>query len=261
VGFIRSIVGNSDSHKIVGEISGVPRSYVFVGSGQDSASNPQLKGLVKAALKPAPAGSPVRLAAAAVATNGPFVNVTVHGSKASTPTSAGIGGLLQHDQATVDVAVRVEAPDWQHVDRIEVFVNQGNDDYQTMPSAGDRSNVKMGEGAVPFLQTDAGLVAAIPSGAWQMAGQVRYYETTITVPVPTDADSWIVVRVTGGSASGTEPAKRTTMYPMLPDLACFALGDDPAGKEPMFGTAASALTNPIFVDRDGVTGWHGPEAP
>ena len=60
VGFIRSIVGNSDSHKITGEISGVPRSYVFVGSGNDSPSNAQLKTLVKAALKPAPSGTPVR---------------------------------------------------------------------------------------------------------------------------------------------------------------------------------------------------------
>ncbi|MBI5482059.1 MAG: CehA/McbA family metallohydrolase [Deltaproteobacteria bacterium] len=262
VGFIRSIVGNSDSHKVVGEISGVPRSYVFVGSGQDSPTNPQLKNLIKAALLPAPTGSPPRLAAAAVATNGPLVNLTVHGFKAGSPTSAGIGGLLQHDQATVDVAVRVEAPDWMHVDRIEVFVNQGANVYTKEQLApGDRANAKVGEGAQPLLQTDAGLVAAIPSGAWQMAGDVRYYETTITVPVPSATDSWIVVRVSGGSTDPSDADKRFTMYPVLPDLACFKAGDDPASTAPMFGTAASAITNPIFVDRDGVTGWRGPEAP
>jgi hypothetical protein len=251
VGFIRSIVGNSDSHKITGEISGVPRSYVFVGSGNDSPSNPQLKNLVKAALKPAPSGTPVRLAAAAVATNGPLVNVTVHGSKGGSATQATIGGLLQHDQATVDVTIRVDAPAWQGVDKLEVFVNQGASIYTADQLApGDRANSGPG-GVEPLLQTDSSLVVNIASGAWQTAGDVRYYQTTITVPVPTTSDSWIVVRATGS----------TPMYPMLPDLACFKAGEDPADLPPFFGTAASALTNPVFVDRDGVTGWRGPDAP
>jgi hypothetical protein len=258
VGFVRSVVGNSDSHKVAAEIAGVPRSYVFVGSGQDSSTNPQVRSLVKAALKPAPSGTPVRLAAAAVATNGPFVNVTVHGSKAGNATSAGIGGLLQHDQATVQVDVRVEAPEWQHVDRIEVFVNQGNADYANLPTPGDRSNPTL---IAPLLQADSSLVADIPAGAWQLAGEVRYYTTSLTVPVPTGTDSWIVVRVTGGSLPTADPNTGPTMYPMLPDFACFVPGDDPADKPPAFGTTASAITNPVFVDRDGLTGWSGPEAP
>jgi hypothetical protein len=249
-GFIRSIVGNSDSHKVTAEISGVPRSYVFVGAGQDSPTNANLKSLVKAALKPAPSGSPVRLAAAAIASNGPFVNVTAHGSKGGNATQAGIGGLMLHDQATVSLDIRVEAPSWMDVDHIDVFVNQGLDVYQSTLIAGNRVNSGPG-GAEPLLQTDSNLVATIPSGGWLTAGDVRYYQTTMTVSVPSTTDSWIVVRVTGSKP----------MYPNLPDFACFAPGDDPADKAPVFGTTASAITNPIFVDRDGTTGWRGPEAP
>jgi hypothetical protein len=249
VGFIRSIIGNSDSHTIAYQVAGMPRTYVYVGSGQDQATNPQLKALVKAALKPAPSGSPVRLAAAAVAGNGPLLKVSAAGAKGGSPTSATLGGLLQHDQAEVTVTIRVEAPEWLDVDRLEVFVNQGRDIYdpQTL-RPGDRNNATL---VAPLLQTDTDLVVTIAPGDWLMDGDVRYFETTLGVPVPSASDSWIVVK-----ASGSRP-----MYPVLPDLACFAAGSDPADADPFFGTVASAIANPIFVDRDGVTGWHGPAAP
>lgn len=249
VGFIRGIVGNSDSHTVAYQVAGMPRSYVYVGSGEDQPSNPQLKGLVRAALKPAPSGSPVRLAAAAVAGNGPLLKVTAAGSKGGSPTSATIGGLLQHDQPDVSLTIRVEAPDWLDVDRLEVFVNHGLDIYDAATlRAGDRNNALLVQ---PLLQTDSSLVVAIAAGDWQHAGDVRYFQTTLSVPVPATTDSWIVVK-----ASGSKP-----MYPVLPDLACFAAGNDPADTDPFFGTVASAIANPIFVDRDGTTGWRGPEAP
>jgi hypothetical protein len=254
-GFVRSIVGNSDSHKLAGEIVGVPRTYVFVGSGQDTPTNASLKNQVKAALKPDPTGTPARLAAAAVASNGPFVNVTVKGSKGGNATQAGIGGLMRHDQATVDVVIHVEAPDWMDVDRIEIFMNQESDIYQTAPDPSQRVNSgPLPGGIAPFVQTDASLVAAIPTGGWQTAGNVRSYDTTMTVPVPSGYDSWIVVRVTGSN----------NMYPNLPDFGCFNVtnGDDPAlVAGPVFGTTASAITNPIFIDRDATAGWRGQEAP
>ncbi|HEY3356900.1 MAG TPA: CehA/McbA family metallohydrolase, partial [Polyangia bacterium] len=256
VGYIRTVVGNSDSHKVVAEQAGLPRSYVLVGAGHDSASDPSLKSLLKAALLPAPTATPPRLAGAVVAGNGPFVTVTVVGQKGGAATSAGIGGIVEDDDGTVDVQVHLEAPDWMMgAGRIELFANDAFPDNYTEAWVKDRPAWRNDTKNVEPVLAPSGRTIEFAATDWTVVSGRRFIDRTLTVtPVgPTERDAWIVVRVTGDKP----------MYPVLPDFSCFRPEDDPAhaGTEPFFGTTAIAVTNPVFVLQNGHTSWKAPAAP
>ena len=90
----------------------LPRTLVEAGAGLDDPADPDPGGGPGVA-RPAAGASPPRLAGTAVATNGPFVTVLVHGvDGGGQPTSAGTGGLLVDADGVVDVAVHVEVPTW-----------------------------------------------------------------------------------------------------------------------------------------------------
>ena len=94
--------GNTDTHGVVGQEPGYPRTYVRVAddTNLDAWNEPRTQDLVAA----------VRERRDVVLTNGPFLRVSAGGQ--------GIGGVVRGK--TVDVAVRVEAAPWVDVSEVEI---------------------------------------------------------------------------------------------------------------------------------------------
>ena len=94
-------VGNSDSHRLVYQWAGYPRTYVRVEDDRPSAATPGeiARGLV---------------AGHAVVSNGIFILVLANGK-------SGPGDLVSGGRVTLQVSVR--APDWVDVRSIEVYAN------------------------------------------------------------------------------------------------------------------------------------------
>jgi hypothetical protein len=94
-------VGNSDSHRLVYQWAGYPRTYVRVQDDRPSAASP---GEIARSL----------IAGHAVVSNGIFLLVLANGK-------AGPGDLVSGGRVTLQVSVR--APDWVDVRSIEVYAN------------------------------------------------------------------------------------------------------------------------------------------
>jgi hypothetical protein len=98
LGRVYTAVGNSDSHMLVVQWTGYPRTYVQVRDGAAPAEIAQ-------ALR----------AGRALVTNGPFLELTVEG--------IGIGGLARTRQGKLAVETRVRAAPWVVVESIDLVVN------------------------------------------------------------------------------------------------------------------------------------------
>jgi len=96
-------VGNSDSHKLVGQWAGYPRTYVRVPEDHPSAVTVEQ---VARALR----------AGQAVVSNGPFVLALAEGR-------AGPGDFVPARHGRVNLRVDVRAPPWMDVKRADVYVN------------------------------------------------------------------------------------------------------------------------------------------
>ncbi len=95
--------GNSDSHRLLYEEAGYPRTWIHPGAGAT---------VVDRAIAGLRAG-------ATIASSGPFVQLTVIG--ATVATEGGTVRVTRHH--TVVARVRVTAPAWVPVDRVEIWVN------------------------------------------------------------------------------------------------------------------------------------------
>ncbi len=58
-----------------------------------------------------------------VMTNGPFLEARLEAVEGEAPRSAGPGDDVRDDDGAVEIAVRVQCPNWFDVDRVQVFVN------------------------------------------------------------------------------------------------------------------------------------------
>jgi hypothetical protein len=95
-------VGNSDSHWLVHEWVGYPRTYVRVQARDVTELGPEN---VARALKQG----------RALVTNGPFLELTAAGS--------GIGDLVQAEGGKLTVEVAARAAPWVDLTRVEIYVN------------------------------------------------------------------------------------------------------------------------------------------
>jgi hypothetical protein len=196
-------VGNSDSHKGLGQEPGYPRNLVWVGEGNDELGRFDGRAVI--------AGLRSRRV---IMTNGPMIDFTIDGA----PVGALVGG-----GAEVEAVLRVHSANFAPFDRVTVWVN----------------------GAVARELT-------VPADA-------RHdYGARFTLPI--DRDAFVVVEVNGD----------TSMFPVLPpqelepiDVAAVidALGASidltgitdtgPMAPDQTYTAKPLAITNPIWIDRDG----------
>jgi len=244
-GFLKAGMANSDTHKVVFEAAGFPRSYVRfqadspapLGTGDD-AGRAQIGNFDKAIRE-------LRV----VGTNGPMIHAKVEGAEP--------GDVVRPAAATaVPVTIRVESAPWMPVEEVRVLVN---------------GEVVCAVAADGFTQTDvaatcpAGL-AAEPADPFGTAGVVRYEQTVVLnlskdsfvvveagakVPISKDMDGDGVRDTWDTDGDGTVDNKDVT------------LGGEPPNRAPALpdalvpGLLPWSFTNPVFVDVDG-GGWSPP---
>jgi Carboxypeptidase regulatory-like domain len=202
-GLSPTAVGNSDSHGLLGDEPGYARSWVWVGSGRDTA-NRYADDDVIAGLR----------AHRAIVSNAPFVELTVEG--------APIGALVGTG-ATARAVVKVRSARFAPVTKLRLWQN----------------GVVVHEADIPAARANA-------------------YDTEVDLAV--DEDAWVVAEVTG----------EANMFPVVPpqefepvsvDAVLEAIGSglDLSGLSPTgnlkpsrtYPATPSAMTNPIWLDRDG----------
>ena len=166
----------------------------------------------------------------AIMTTGPMVRVSLVDAAGN---SKGLGELLQPVNNLVTLKVHVETADWYQVDKLEVLANV------FMPDVLSGQPPR----AIPLIDLTP-VATARPNGgvAWVVS---------VDVPLDLDAapfdggDSWICVRV-GGSTD--------LLYPLMfggggqIDATATTAADFFTNRS---GPRPYAMTNPIFVDRDG----------
>jgi hypothetical protein len=101
-GFRFTGVGNSDSHRALGQWAGYPRSYVRVSNDAPEQIDPLevVKGLK---------------AGRVMVTNGPFLRATIDGKEP--------GDLVVAQSNRVHAKVRVDNPTWISAGRLEIIIN------------------------------------------------------------------------------------------------------------------------------------------
>ncbi len=198
-------VGNSDSHKALTQEPGYPRTYFYVGEGNDEAGRYDELDFVAS----------IR-SRRAIATNGPFVELTANG--------APIGSEILDGDGTVDLAVRVRSANWIPFERVRVWSNGEVIHDLTVPPAEQHS-----------------------------------FARNLTLALTT-ADRWALVEVEG-SANLFPILAPQEFEPLSAQTVINALGSalDLSGLDPYgnlrprrtFQATPIAVTNPIWIDRDG----------
>jgi hypothetical protein len=257
-------IGNSDTHTVVRDPMGMPRTMVAV---PDDSADALASGEVVDPLIDNLAGrgdAPRDV----VLTNGPHIRVSLAGQAGSV-----IGSTLEADGGAVQLDIAVQAPTWAEFDVIEVFANAipevGTADTALLP-------VKCFVTVDPKTLPPTDPCASAPLGAEQIAVDVvpvgEGFErleaaAALTLqasdPIHPEGgigqDAWIVVRARGNRS----------IYPILlngvlssENVATLVAGD-PEQVEALLvgaGVPAAAFTAPIYLDLDG-GGYRAPFAP
>jgi hypothetical protein len=131
------IVGSSDTHSILGEEPGYPRTCLAVG---DDPARLTVQAVVDALVH----------SRDVFVTNGPFPRIRVEG--------VGIGGLVRAHRGRIDVEVEVQAAPWIDVRTIQLVVNgEPGDPIVVAPSAGEPPVVRWSGTMRPRLWRDSWL--------------------------------------------------------------------------------------------------------
>lgn len=205
----------SDTHGLYGDLGGSPRSWVFVGQGQDTAATLDSAGFVDAV-------NSGRL----IGTNGPFFRVTVH-------NELGQQGGLGHTVSLVDgkawAELDIQTPDWMRTDTIDVYLNETADLLDNPDEPGQaRTDPLAPSFQVPigWQESDSQVVAA---GAVEHRVWRRKVQIPLEIPPATGTDGWVVFLVRGLGEN------IPSMTPILRN----------GGVKPL------AFSNPIYLDADG----------
>jgi hypothetical protein len=203
--------GSSDSHGLSDE-AGYGRTYVYLGPGRDVPGGYRAADVVDA----------IR-AHRTIATNGPFVEITID--------DAMIGDEITNGGSSVDVRVRIRAPAWAGVDHLTVWSNSAAAADVAIPA--DQATDFDQTFTVP-LARDAWIVAEV-TGSQNMFPVVTAKEFE-----PLDASVVISalgagLDLSGLAPGGAKPDKTVTVRPF-------------------------AITSPIWVDTAS-DGWVPPRAP
>jgi hypothetical protein len=216
-GIFKPAVGGSDVHGISNYEIGCLRNYVRVPTDDPAALD--ARDLIHAYRK----GN-------SFATWGPFVELTVDGK--------GPGETARLDgRASVTLRVRVQKPSWFDVSRVEILRNGIMEYVWDVDAADDRFRIQVPNKGV--LMLDA------------------------TVDVSPDKDSWFVAFAMGVNGKAMDPVYGSSELPpvYLGDLFSSMLGSLPltlpayivSPRVPVYYPQFPfALTNPVFLDIDGV---------
>jgi hypothetical protein len=251
-------IGSSDTHTMVRDPGGMPRTYVRVtdDSPEALASGTVVEDVL-ATLSGAD-GAPRDV----VVSNGPHLAVRVQGEEQSA-----LGRTIDGTSGSVTFEITAWSPEWAEFDTIEVFANQ-------TPPVGKRVRVTaleplacftardMSEAAENDTCANASLGGAQPLDVDPVEvenGHYRYQATVSFTLTPGDLDNragatgddaWIVVRVRGDVA----------IFPLLlsgvmndSTIDTLVSGSDEERRAIRVGRGvpAQAFTAPIYVDFDG----------
>ncbi len=265
LGFYVTPAGNSDTHTLVNDPAGMPRTYIRVADdSQNALTSPSSVDAVLATQTGA--NSTPR---DVVVTNGPMIDVQVSNAPV-------LGRVVTATNQSVTLTVRVYAADWAKFDTLEVFAN-------TTPDAPKEDST-----LTPLKcwtsRPLAGLAAKDPCAVASLApesmtvalanvaggGGYKRYEATVQVTLDaadittragaTGKDAWLVFRARGDRGIfplllKSDTVSDTTMPALLSgDISVIGAALDG------HGVPATAVTAPVFVDFDG-GGYRAPFAP
>lgn len=257
-GFEIAPVGNSDTHTIVKDPHGMPRSYVRVLDDSESAieSGAAIDEVLDTLVKRN--NTPIDV----VVTNGPFISVSADGLEGSA-----LGQVIDSTAGNLNLTIHVYSAEWAEIDTIEVFANE-------TPTVG--VDVEDGVSALqprycftsrpePLAENDTCALAVGGARPLTMElvdagnGFMRYEATANLTVDPadienregaTDGDAWFVVRV-----YGTRAIFPILLEGLMNDATLDTLVDgaieDQIDILDGSGVPATAVTSPIYVDFDG----------
>lgn len=259
-------VGDSDTHTIVADPMGMPRTYVRV--LDDSTMAIEDGSVVPEIVNTLTAANGARRDV--VVTDGPFLQVSETGSTASV-----LGAVLDGTGGSVTLDITAISPGWADIDTIAVFANN------TPPMGDEALNANWVPQPVACFTSREGTPAPTDPCALApiFADNLTVTRTTVgngekivataTVTLTPDdiktregahgKDAWIVVRVSGNRG----------IFPMLlegslnsKNLDTLVTGTDAEIKAALDGVGipATAFTSPIYVDFDG-SGYLAPFSP
>lgn len=266
LGFYVTPFGNSDTHTLIADPAGMPRTYIRVpDDSPDALASPAVVDAVLATQTGAN-NTPRDV----VVTNGPWIDVRHNNQPA-------LGRPITSTDQAVELVVTVTSPEWAKIDTIEVFANATPDApkndttltplkcWTSRPLASldakdpcARAPLMPESITIPLESTDGGNG---PHKRWEAQVQVVLDpDDIVTRAGATGKDAWLVFRARGDRGifpiliQGDTVSDATRALLLGGDLA--AIGAALDGR----GVPATALTAPVFVDFDG-GGYRAPFAP
>jgi hypothetical protein len=265
LGFYVTPAGNSDTHTIVADPAGMPRTYVRV--ADDSADALASPFSVDAVIATQTGAN--NTARDVVVTDGPMIDVKVSNAPA-------LGRVVTATNSSITLVVTVTAADWAKFDTLEVFANSTPE-----PPRDDTSLTPLKCWTSRSLTTlnakDPCAIAAIAPESMTVnlvtvpgAGTFKRYEVQLTITLDASdivtragaigKDAWLVFRARGDRGIFPILVKGDTIsdttMPALLSGDMQAIGTALDGH----GVPATAFTAPVFVDFDG-GGYRAPFAP
>jgi len=231
-GIVRTGHGASDTHHLTIVQSGFPRSYIASPTDDPGA-------LAAIAETLAANQNDGRL----IATNGPFMRVTLEGDPNEVGgLELGLDTLVKATGGSATITVEIQSPTWAEFDTVEFYVNS-----ETVKDTSGRLGLPPLYRICPdFVQTDPNDFVISTVG---VNGDFRLEATATLALSGLSEDTWVVVMV-----KGTEDVS-CPLFPVIPndidpnanptltDLKSCDVGDE--------GVNALAFSNPVFIDFDG----------
>jgi hypothetical protein len=265
LGFYVTPYGNSDTHTIISDPAGMPRTYVAV--PDDSPAALASPAIVDAALATQTGAN--NTARDVVVTNGPMIDVRVG-------ATAVLGRAVASVNQPVTLAVKIYSAEWAKFDTLEIFANSTppipKDDTSLVPLKCYTSRALATLHANDPCSRAPLAPQAMTVNLVNMPGPGGYkrYEATLQITLDasdittragaTGKDAWLVFRARGDRGIFPVLIKGDTVsdttLPLLLGGDLAAIGAALDGR----GVPATAFTAPVFVDFDG-NGYRAPFAP
>ena len=251
----KALVADSDTHSTTIVQAGGPRTMIA-----SSTDNP-------AAINETELGNNIN-AGRSILTNGPFVKVSVVGDGGTTARHALGNPIIANASVAGNATINVDvnSPTWAPFDIVEIYVN-------TVPSCTTTSPNFVGGTKKVCTSTPTFSLPVTPTQVAGVAGDFQL-QASVSQPVTVAADSWVVVVARGrdGISVPTFPMNpNSTFKRSCTGNACQTCTTN-AQCSPFFGTCqdvnanttqlaavttgdcgvtALALTNPLYIDRNG----------
>jgi hypothetical protein len=249
-------IGSSDTHTVVADPGGMPRTYVRV---PDDSSAAIASGAVLPEVLATLSGAD-STPRDVVVTNGPHIQVQVAGAAAGSP----IGSVVDGTAGSVTFDISVVAPEWAQVDTIEVFANatpsiDRNAPTVLQPLACFTARTGLADNDPCTLAPMGGPRPLSPELTEVSAGYSRWEAQAQLTLTPSDLvnragatgdDAWIVIRVRGSRAIFPVLIGGLIKDDNVDVLVSGTQGEIDAILE-NDGVPATAFTAPIYVDFDG----------